>query len=87
MAQHYTPDLWSELQRRIVRLVAQGYNNRDIAGEVLLSELTVERLVTIITHNLGLGDRLELIIYGIVHGMAACPPAAGAKDTARASAQ
>ena len=62
---------WIDSERRIVELVVQGFSNGAIAKELLLTERTVERFVHDILHKLGLSDRLDLILYGILRGMAA----------------
>lgn len=72
-----SPVLWNEFEARIVRLVSQGFNDRQIADELFLSEATVERFVNSILRGLGLCDRLDLILYGILHGLGSGHPARG----------
>jgi DNA-binding CsgD family transcriptional regulator len=61
----------SELERRIVQLVAQGHRNSEIAELLSLSEWTLLNRLNDIFNKLGISDRLELMLYGIVHGFAA----------------
>jgi len=63
--------LSSDLERRIVQLVAQGYRNPEIAETLSLSEWTLLELLNDIFNRLGVSDRLELMLYGIVHGFIA----------------
>jgi DNA-binding NarL/FixJ family response regulator len=67
--QYPSPLLKSALQRRVVELVAQGFPNREIAEELEISEHIVGRVIRGISRQLGVCDRLELILYAIVHGM------------------
>jgi len=63
--------LSSDLERRIVQLVAQGYRNPEIAEMLSLSEWTLLRHLNEIFNRLGISDRLELMLYGVVHGFVA----------------
>jgi DNA-binding CsgD family transcriptional regulator len=58
-----------ETEKRIIELVAQGNSNQEIAQELILSEHVVDRLLRGIVRKLGVADRLELILYAIVHGL------------------
>jgi DNA-binding NarL/FixJ family response regulator len=62
---------WIEVERQVVALVVQGQPNSAIAEKLFLSEPTVETVVHDILRNVGLSDRLDLILYGILHGMGA----------------
>jgi NarL family two-component system response regulator LiaR len=53
----------------IVRLVAQGRSNRDIAESLVISEKTVKTHVSHILGKLDLEDRTQLAIYAIKHGL------------------
>jgi NarL family two-component system response regulator LiaR len=53
----------------VVRLVAQGKNNRDIAGMLVISEKTAKAHVSNILGKLGLEDRTQLAIYAIKHAL------------------
>lgn len=58
----------SERQREILRLVAQGYSNREIAVNVTLSEHTVKSHIQEILRKLGLRNRVEAAIHAMRAG-------------------
>jgi DNA-binding NarL/FixJ family response regulator len=49
----------------IVRLVAEGLRNRDIARHMSLSENTVRNYVFRIFDKLGTANRVELALYSV----------------------
>jgi len=53
----------------IVKLIAEARTTREIAGELVLSEKTVERHRTNILAKLGMRDRVELVRYAIRRGL------------------
>ena len=53
-------DQLSPHERRLAELVTRGYSNRQIAGEVYLSEKTVESHLSRIFEKLGLKSRVDL---------------------------
>ena len=53
----------------IVRLVAQGRSNHEIAQNLVISEKTVKTHVSHILGKLDLADRTQLAIYAIKHGL------------------
>ena len=58
-------NLWLELSPReqdIVRLIAQGYNNKEIAQSLHIAEKTVKNYITKILQQLDLRDRTQLAI-------------------------
>ena len=62
-------DQLTEREREVVRLVAQGRSNRDIATEFFISEKTVKTHVSHILAKLDLKDRTQLAIFAIKHGL------------------
>lgn len=54
----------------VLRLVAAGDTNREIAGELYLSEKTVERHLSNIFGKLGLSSRSAATAYAFRHGLA-----------------
>jgi NarL family two-component system response regulator LiaR len=56
--------------RGMIRFVAQGRSNREIADECFISEKTVKTHVSHILAKLDLKDRTQLAIYAIKHGLA-----------------
>jgi len=63
--------LSSDMERRIVQLIARGYRNPEIAEILSLSEWTLLNHLNEILNRLGISDRLELMLYGIVNGLVA----------------
>ena len=57
---------WSRMtarERQIVRLVAQGRSNREIAAELVVSERTVEKHVSNILSKLNFQSRLQIAAW------------------------
>jgi DNA-binding NarL/FixJ family response regulator len=55
----------SDRERQIAMLVARGLKNRDIAGELSISENTVKRHLQSIFNKTGTRDRLELAVVAV----------------------
>lgn len=53
----------------VVRLVAQGLDNKEIAGTLYLAEGTVRNLISRVLEKLGLKDRTQLAVYAVKHGL------------------
>lgn len=53
----------------VVRLVAQGLDNKEIAGELYLAEGTVRNLISRVLEKLNLKDRTQLAVYAVKHGL------------------
>jgi DNA-binding NarL/FixJ family response regulator len=53
----------------VVKLVAEGYSNRQIAQTMIISGKTVERHRANILEKLGMQDRVELTRYAIRRGL------------------
>ena len=58
-------------QAEVLRLLAAGMSNKQIAGELYLSPSTVERHLATIYRKLGLTGRVEATRYALAHGLAA----------------
>jgi len=54
-------------ERQVVRLVAEGLKNKEIARTLLISEATVSHHLTSIFNKLGVTSRLQLAIYAHHH--------------------
>ena len=50
-------------EREVLSLIAQGYNNREIAQTLFISERTVKNHVNSILHRLNLRDRTQAAIW------------------------
>ena len=60
-------------QAEVLRLLADGLSNKQIAARLYLSPGTVERHLGTIYRKLGLGGRVEAARYAVEHGLAADP--------------
>ncbi len=59
----------SERELGVLRLVAQGRSNAEIAAELYLSEATVKSHIARILAKLGLRDRVQVAVYAYEHGI------------------
>ena len=60
--------LLTSREEQVVALVADGLSNRNIAGELGLSEHTVKKYLFRIFEKLGISNRVELVLYAVHHG-------------------
>lgn len=60
----------SEREVQILKLVAQGYTNLEIAGELSLSEKTVRNRLSEIFQKLHLNNRTQAALYALREGLA-----------------
>ncbi len=63
----------TEREREVIRLVAQGCSNHEIAQQLVISDKTVKTHVSNILGKLNLEDRTQLAIYAIKHGLVESP--------------
>ena len=63
----YTSYDISQKELDIIQLVAQGYNNKEIASELFLSEGTVRNYLSGILDKLNLRDRTQLAVFYYQH--------------------
>lgn len=59
----------TEREREVLRLIAQGLNNRQIAETMIISEKTVKTHVSNVLSKLGLEDRTQAAIWALKHGL------------------
>jgi DNA-binding NarL/FixJ family response regulator len=57
----------SQREGEIVRLVAQGFKNKEMAETMLISEQTVKNHLHNIFDKLDVSDRLELALHYVAH--------------------
>ena len=69
------PGNLTDRQAEVLRLLAAGLSNKQIAAELFLSTATVERHLATIYRNLGLAGRVEAARFAIKHGIADPAPA------------
>jgi DNA-binding NarL/FixJ family response regulator len=62
-------DLLTARELEVVKLIAEGMINREIADELVIAEKTVERHRANILEKLGMRDRVELTRYAIRRGL------------------
>jgi two-component system, NarL family, response regulator LiaR len=60
----------TERELEVLRLVARGLNNREIADNLVISDKTVKTHVSSILSKLHLEDRTQAAIYALRHGLA-----------------
>jgi NarL family two-component system response regulator LiaR len=64
------PDQLTAREREVLRLIARGMSNRELALELSISEKTVKTHVSHILAKLHLDDRTQAAIYAYKHGLA-----------------
>ena len=65
-----TPDPLSERELEVLRLLAQGKSNREIANQLVIAELTVRTHVSNILGKLHLASRTQAALYALKEGLA-----------------
>lgn len=68
--QQPSPDALTEREIDVVRLLARGYSNKQIADEMVISEATVRTHVSNILSKLHLASRTEAALYALREGLA-----------------
>lgn len=63
----------TDRELQVIHLIALGLKNKPIGEELFISETTVRHHLTSVFGKLGVGSRLELIIYAFKHGLAKVP--------------
>lgn len=59
----------TERELDVLRLLAKGFNNSDIAAQLHLSEGTIRNHVSAILEKLGVSDRTQAAVIAIQHGL------------------
>ncbi len=63
------PNTLSEKEVEIIRHVASGMSNKEIAEKLAYSEKTVKNYLSIIFQKLGIRDRTQAAIFALRHGL------------------
>jgi DNA-binding NarL/FixJ family response regulator len=59
----------TQREEQIVRAIARGLMNRQIAEELRISEQTVKNQLTMIYQKLGVQSRVQLAVYAVRNGL------------------
>ncbi|MBE9139791.1 response regulator transcription factor [Nodosilinea sp. LEGE 07088] len=59
----------SDRERDILKLIAKGMNNRDIAAALQIAEGTVKFHINNLLSKLGVSDRLQAVMFALKHGL------------------
>jgi DNA-binding NarL/FixJ family response regulator len=59
-----------EREVEVLRLIAEGLNNSEIAERLFISEATVKTHINNIFSKADLRDRAQAVVYAIRHGLA-----------------
>ena len=62
-------EMLTEREMDVLRLIARGHNNKDIAGILHLTEGTVKGYVSAILGKLHVADRTQAALYAVKHGV------------------
>jgi DNA-binding NarL/FixJ family response regulator len=69
LAEHYSDDALTNREVEVLRQIAGGNRNRDIAESLFISEQTVKAHITHILEKLGASDRTEAVAIGTRRGV------------------
>jgi len=69
LAEHLTDDALTRAEINVLRLIAAGNANKQIAGQLAISEETVKSQVKNILSKLGASDRTHAAVIGIRRGI------------------
>jgi two-component system, NarL family, response regulator LiaR len=68
--QPFSEEPLTQREVEVLRLIAQGYENRDIAGKLVISDATVRTHVSNILGKLHLASRTQAALYALREGLA-----------------
>ena len=53
----------------VIRMVAQGYDNKEIASQLYLAKGTVRNQISKVLDKIGVKDRTQLAVYAVKNGL------------------
>jgi DNA-binding NarL/FixJ family response regulator len=65
--------LLSDREMTLLKHLAQGYNNKQIADNLSLAESTVKNNLSALFHKIGVRDRTQAVLYAISQGLVPRP--------------
>lgn len=68
LAEHYADDALTAREVEVLKHVAEGNRNRDIAGKLFISEETVKIHMKHVMEKLGASDRTQAVAIGVRRG-------------------
>ncbi len=63
------PEKLTDRETEVLRLLARGYSNREIAGELVIGEKTVKTHVSNVLSKLNVPSRTQAALYAIRIGL------------------
>lgn len=69
----------SDVEMRLLQLIASGLSNKEIASRLCFAESTVKNRLSVLFQKIDVADRTQAAIYAITHGLA---PAVSATEIA-----
>lgn len=60
---------FTKREQELLKLVAQGYDNKEIAAALYLAEGTVRNQISRLLEKVSLKDRTQLAVYAVKHGL------------------
>lgn len=63
------PDPLKERELKILRMIAQGYSNKEIAQTLVVTDQTVRSYVSVILKKLNLPNRAQAVVYALREGL------------------
>jgi DNA-binding NarL/FixJ family response regulator len=69
LAEHYSDEALTDREIEVLRQIAEGNRNRDIADKLFISEETVKVHIKHIMEKLGASDRTQAVAIGVKRGI------------------
>ncbi|HEY7065168.1 MAG TPA: response regulator transcription factor [Chloroflexota bacterium] len=72
----------TEVELKMLQLVASGMSNKEIANKMCFAESTVKNRLSVLFQKIGVADRTQAAVYAITHGLAPIGQAAESSGAA-----